>query len=104
MAHNQKLININVLSVVKQNTYATMSRFLVLPNIVINSAHITRVITKKHGYDIHFVNHEFAGFWFLGSGRVDTDPEILRVYNNTDPKYCEKTYNAVTEWIKNCNK
>ncbi len=81
-----------------------MSRFLVLPKIVINTAHITRVLTTKHGYDIHFVNHEFVGAWFLGSGRVATDPEILRVYNNTNPKYCEKTYNAVTEWISSVKK
>ncbi len=80
-----------------------MSRFLVLSNIVINTAHITRIIHNKTGYDIHFVNNEIVGRWIFASGGLWSESDILRVHNNTSPNYLEKDYNAVTEWIKSCN-
>lgn len=80
-----------------------MSRFLVLSKMVINTAHVSRIINTTKGYDIYFASREFDGFWLLGGGGLNTEHEILRVYNETQKDFSKKDYDAVTEWIKNCN-
>jgi len=81
-----------------------MSGFLVLSKMVINTAHVSRIINTTKGYKIYFANRKLDGYWLLGGGSLDTEPEILLVCNETQEKFAKKDYDAVTEWIKNCNK
>lgn len=78
-----------------------MYRFLRLSScMVINTKYITRVIEYKEAVHIHFLNHEIEGGFFLGSGGINTDREIITI----DKEKSKPEYDTIMKWMNEIDK
>lgn len=78
-----------------------MSRFLKLTNLVVNTAHITRIThhptsATEACYKIYMNELNVGGWFFAGSGAIGNRDEVIVV----DYKQHANDYYAVRRWLE----
>ena len=73
-------------------------KFINLTTRVINKLYIVEIIKTPNKYYIHMKNNRVDGFFFLSSGSISTEDNIITI--------CEKNnkpdYDIITKLIKSC--
>lgn len=76
-----------------------MSKFLKLPNRIINAANISDIIIHPNEFHIYISPKTINLFIIYGCGYGGNDLEHLKICKKENPY----SYQAVEHWIKNIN-
>lgn len=70
-------------------------RFIKLTSMIINTNHITHIVTNPNKYHIYMIPYNCNGFIMFGSGIMSTTKDELEICANKYPD----DYKIVSEWI-----
>ncbi len=73
----------------------TMSKFIKLSNVIINSNSIYKIVIRPKIYDIYFMKDHISGYHILSIGSISSTEYTHPVYEEREPE----DYKMITEWI-----